>query len=90
VDRHTMALLIPIAAMLIPTAAVIMNGMIKMARLRVEEARARASVGDPGEVGLLRDDVAQLRHELAEVQERLDFTERMLTQQREERRLPEG
>jgi len=73
-----------IAALAIPTVAIIANAVLKLARLRIEEAKARAGVADPtGEVGLLRDDVAQLRHELGEVQERLDFTERMLAQQRE-------
>jgi len=36
------------------------------------------------------DDVGELRNRLAELEERVDFTERMLAQQREPERLPEG
>lgn len=90
-DKQALAMLIPIAAMLIPTVAIVMNGLQKVAAMRLEEARARMSVGRDGTEALeaLRGEVAELRHELAEVHERLDFTERMLTQQREAPRLPE-
>ena len=75
--------------MAIPTVAIIGNVVLKMARLRVEEAKARAgALGEgSGEVAALRDEVAGMRHELDEVHERLDFTERMLAQQRETPRL---
>lgn len=90
-DRQVVALLIPIVAMLIPTAAIIMNGLQKMAMMRLEEARTRAGAGkeDPQELEALRAEVAALRQEMAEVHERLDFTERMLAQHREAPRLPE-
>lgn len=90
-DKQALAMLIPIAALAIPTVAIIMNGMLKMARLRVEEAKARAGAIGEGSADLaaLRDEVTDLRHELAEVHERLDFTERMLAQQREMPTLPE-
>ena len=90
-DQHSLVLLIPIAAMLIPIAAVVMHGLQKIAKLRLEEALARnqgAGAGDAGELEALRSDVAELRHELADVQERLDFTERALVQKREPVRLP--
>jgi hypothetical protein len=92
VDKQALAMLIPIAALAIPTVAIIMNGMLKLARLRLEEAKARAGAIGEGSVDLaaLRDEVTDLRHELAEVHERLDFTERMLTQQREAKELPGG
>jgi hypothetical protein len=90
VDRQSLALLIPIVAMLIPVAAIVMNGLQKMAVMRLEEAKARAAALGEGSADLvaLREDVTELRQDLAEVHERLDFTERMLAQQREERRLP--
>jgi hypothetical protein len=40
---------------------------------------------DTGELDM-RDDVAELRGEMAELQERLDFTERLLQQAREKPR----
>lgn len=91
-DKQVVALLIPIAALAIPTAAIIMHGMLKLARVRVEEAKARAGAVDEGsaEATALRDEVADLRHELGEVQERLDFTERVLAQQKDDGRLLGG
>lgn len=91
-DRQSLALLIPIVAMLIPVAAIVMNGLQKMAVMRLEEARARAgALGESSaELVELREEVTAMRQDLAEVHERLDFTERMLAQQREQRRLPEG
>ena len=90
-DRHSMALLIPIIAMLIPIAAIVMGSMQKIAKLRLDEAKARAGVlpdGTLAELDQVRGEMDQLRHELAEVQERLDFTERLLAQRRDQERLP--
>ena len=39
---------------------------------------------------MLREEVRDLRRELSEVQERLDFTERLLSRTREAERLPGG
>ncbi len=85
------ALLIPIIALSIPLAAVVSNGLQKVARYRAEEARARAEgmgAGGSSRIEALETEVEQLRQELGEVHERLDFTERMLTQDRERQRLP--
>ncbi len=41
----------------------------------------------PAEVAELRAEVDELRHQLADVQERLDFTERLLAKQRDAERL---
>jgi hypothetical protein len=50
-----------------------------------------ASAQVRGEIAALRDEVAALRQTQAEMQERLDFAERMLSQLRETRReLPRG
>ncbi len=90
-DSHVIALFIPILALSIPVAAVVLHGIQKVWKLRLEEARLRAgsaAAGDSAEFEALRGEVADLRHELAEVQERLDFTERALVQGREPARPP--
>jgi hypothetical protein len=52
--------------------------------------------GDPGlgrEVDVLKERVAELEAQqarMAELEERLDFAERLLVRQREDQRLPEG
>lgn len=90
-DKQWLALLIPIMALAIPVVAVVIHGMEKIGRLRIEEAQARAGLGDGAsadEIAALRDDVAATRDELEQVQERLDFAERMLVQVREQHELP--
>ena len=90
-DKQVIALLIPIFALAIPLAAVILHGLQKVARMRLEEARVRAGALDKGsevEIAALRDEVGDMRRELGEVQERLDFAERLLSQAREVDRLP--
>lgn len=92
-DRQSLALLIPITAMLIPIAGIVMGSMLKLARIRLEETQARAGAlpdGALAELDAVRGEMDQLRHELAEVQERLDFTERLLAQHRDQDRLPGG
>lgn len=92
-DRQSLALLIPITAMLIPISAIVMGGILKLARLRLEEARVRAGALPDGaltELDTLRGEMDQMRQELAEAQERLDFTERLLAQRREQEKLPGG
>jgi hypothetical protein len=90
-DKQIIALLIPIVALSIPLAGVIFYGLLKVARMRLEEARVNAGVlgkGSEAEITILRDEVGEMRRELGEVQERLDFTERLLSQVREGDRLP--
>ena len=52
------------------------------------EAKARAAGAGVGDVDQLRAEVDELRGQLAEVQERLDFAERVLAKSREAERLP--
>ncbi len=55
------------------------------------EAKMRAAGGGTsGDVEQLRSEVDELRGQLAEVQERLDFAERMLAKTRDLERLPLG
>jgi predicted nucleic acid-binding Zn-ribbon protein len=60
--------------------------VLKIARLRA--ARAESPSADvPGRLEAIERDVQGLQQELAETQERLDFTERLLSKAREERRI---
>lgn len=90
-DKQVIALLIPILALAIPIAGIILYGLGKIARLRLEEARLRAGALDKeteGEIAALREEVGELRGELGDVHERLDFAERLLSRARELERLP--
>lgn len=90
-DRHSLALLIPILALSIPVLALVLSGLNKYWQARLEEARLRAGhLGEGGsaEVADLRAELDQVRRELAEVHERLDFTERLLAQNAPKDRLP--
>lgn len=87
-EKGVLALLIPILALSIPVSAIILGGLTKIWRLRIEEARLRAGAGGSPEVEHLAEQVAQLRRELDEVHERLDFTERLLARSKDPGRLP--
>ncbi|MGH7561113.1 MAG: hypothetical protein ACRENB_08835 [Gemmatimonadales bacterium] len=55
------------------------------------KSRQSAEVAEPdtvAELAVLRDEMAVVRREVAELQERLDFTERLLTQARDRQWLP--
>lgn len=76
--KQELALLIPIAALMIPIVAIVFTNLTKMARLKAE-----AQQGLPGaeaRMAAIEEDMAALRQELSETQERLDFTERLLAQ----------
>ncbi len=81
-DNGSLALLIPVLALAIPVSAVIMGGLARIAKLRVEEAKLKAG-GNPADLDRIVGHVAELRRELDEVHERLDFTERMLAQSKQ-------
>jgi hypothetical protein len=66
-------------------------GLWAQARMRLSEAGSRPGALDEGsgvEIPALQDEVGEVRRELGEVQERLDFAERLLSQAREGERLP--
>jgi hypothetical protein len=82
-DKQIMALLIPILALSIPVIAILSNALQKIWRLRIEEARVHAGglrVGAEAELDQVRTELDLFRRELTEVQERLDFAERLLAQ----------
>lgn len=91
-DRHVLALLIPILALSIPVLGIALHGLQKYWQLRIEEARIRAGASGAGaeaELGQLRTELDQVRQELAELHERLDFTEPLLARNPERARLPD-
>lgn len=90
-DKQSLALMIPILALSIPVIAVLSNALQKFWRLRIEEARVRAGSlpdGSEAELRQVAAEVDQLRREITEVHERLDFAERLLAQRAESPPLP--
>jgi hypothetical protein len=76
--------LIPIVIFMIPIMGIVHSMMTKLAASRLEEARLRAGALVDGGVAAIEDlraEMDQLRGELSEVHERLDFAERLLTKQ---------
>jgi hypothetical protein len=62
-----------------------MGGLLKLRRLRVEEANLRIHGGQSGsseEVEALRGDLDTLQRQVSELHERVDFTERLLARGR--------
>lgn len=71
---------------LVPIVAIIAFAAVKIARLR--EARPELPPVDvTARIDALEDGLQNVRQELAETQERLDFTERMLIKVREDRQI---
>lgn len=65
-------------------------GLWAQRRMGFEDRRLPAGERDErseDDIAALRDEAGEVRRELGEVQERLDFTERLLTQAREGERL---
>lgn len=58
-----------------------------LAQALAKRIGARAPAPDPQAMDDLRDELRQVRQELAELAERTDFTERMLAKQSEARRI---
>jgi hypothetical protein len=71
---------------LIPIVAIIAFAAIKIAGLRASRS-ASVSMEVPERLEILERTVQSLQQDLADTQERLDFTERVLSQAREERRI---
>ena len=76
-----------VIALLIPIVALVIGGVVKIVKVR-EAARQAGSDPDlQARLAAMEQDLNAMRGELSETQERLDFTERMLTKEREEKRL---
>ena len=75
-------------APLIPVVAILAYTSIKVTRI-VTSARANAQDPEIGDrLAALEDEVATVRRQLEETHERLDFTERLLAQQHNDRLNP--
>jgi alkylation response protein AidB-like acyl-CoA dehydrogenase len=79
-----------VVALLIPIAAIVTGGVVKIFKVR-ESSRFANRDGDSqalqARLAAMEQDLAAMRGELSETQERLDFTERLLAQAREAKRL---
>ena len=58
--------------------------------VRARYASRNSDPGLEGELAALRDQMDQMQHQLAEAHERIDFTERLLSQPRPAEQLPRG
>jgi Tfp pilus assembly protein PilO len=80
-----LSIVIPIVFLGLAVTGIISAVIVKLQRLRIDEARLRAgSTGDED----LAHQVAILQQEMAELQERVDFAERILAQMKEAPALP--
>jgi ubiquinone biosynthesis protein UbiJ len=83
-----------ILGLMIPLFAISIVGVLVLSRTRIGEAIARRIAGDTrhpqweAELEALEDEVARLRGQLGETNERLDFAERLLTRGEEVRGKP--
>jgi len=74
-----------VLGVMIPVLALSVGGLVIVARTRLGEALARRIAGDSrhpdceAELDALHEELATLRTQLAETQERLGFAERLLT-----------
>ena len=73
-------------APLIPIAAIIAVAAVKIARLRATPSTSLPADAS-ARLEALEHRVEELQQDLAETHERLDFTERLLSQARDERRI---
>ncbi len=71
---------------LIPIVAIIAFAAVKIARLHAARPQLPA-VDVTARIDALEDGLQTVQQELAETQERLDFTERMLIKAREDRQI---
>jgi hypothetical protein len=80
--------------LMIPLFAISIVGVLVLSRTRIGEATARRIDGDArhpqweAELEALEEEVARLRGQLGETDERLDFAERLLTRGGEAHRKP--
>jgi hypothetical protein len=73
----------------IPIAAILAWGAVRIATIQAEHKKG-AEPDTSNRLRELENEVGALRQELSEAQERIDFTERMLSQHRPPERLDQG
>jgi hypothetical protein len=69
----------------VPITAMAVWGAVKIARIRAEAQTSKPDPEMAERLHALEHEVGLLRQELSEAQERLDFSERLLTQNRPDR-----
>jgi hypothetical protein len=69
----------------VPITAMAVWGAVKIARIRAESHISRPDPETADRLHALEHEVGLLRQELSETQERLDFSERLLAQNRPDR-----
>ena len=86
-----------VLALAIPLIAVSVGGLLLLSRSRLGGAITQRIVGNSRsstiqeQVDALHDALAELRNQLSEMQERVDFAERLLSRAEDNRReLPQG
>jgi hypothetical protein len=84
-----MPFMVPITMFVTIGAVIILRGPLGKALGERLAGRTPAAV-DGAEAGALRAEVEEMRYRLTDVEERLDFAERMLTSAREAGKLPPG
>ena len=75
------------AALLIPIAVIVMGGLVQVARELTRGRRDRDFGYLDTRMEALEHELASVRRDLSETQERLDFAERLLAQSQEPKRL---
>ena len=71
-----------VLALLIPIVAIVCGTVLKALSMRNDGRRSGLSAKQADRLEALEHEVGLLRQELGETQERLDFTERLLAQDR--------
>jgi hypothetical protein len=77
-----------VLAPLIPVAAILVWGAVKLAKIKAQSLAAGADPDTAGRLQALEQEVGTLRQEMAETHERLDFAERVLAQHPPDRLVP--
>ncbi len=75
-------------AMLIPIVAIGAGAAVKIAKLQAQGRTVAPDREVTDRLAALEEEVSTLRQELSETHERLDFTERLMSQQRNDRLPP--
>ena len=76
-----------VIALMIPIVAIISGTVLKVARLRAAEGSPAALTDLKTRFEALEHEMHEMRGQLDETLERLDFTERLLSKAREEKRI---
>jgi hypothetical protein len=80
-DKQALALLIPILVLMIPVSAIVLHGLLRITQAKAKQAPSPEMLD---RLEAVEQDMAALRGQLAETQERLDFAERLLARGKEE------